>query len=111
MSEQDGRTLVGDAPRCATEREWELFVRDDGATPLKHVGSVTAPSAEVAHELAADLFGWEATDVWLCPASSVHRYSTNSLAADATGGESAAAEESNTPSDAAAGEQRRRADD
>ncbi|MCJ0619231.1 rSAM-partnered protein [Haloarcula hispanica] len=42
-----------DAPRGATSREWEVFVREDTADPLTHVG------------------------LWLCPADETHRYQTD----------------------------------
>lgn len=77
------RFLVGEYPRSATEREWELFVREQEADPLRHVGSVTAPTAEIAHEQASKLFGWYATDIWVCPADEMHRFATHDLDADA----------------------------
>jgi rSAM-partnered protein len=61
------------APRATTEREWELFVRDDRADPLRHAGSVTAPTANLAREQATRLLGWDATDIWLCPADETER--------------------------------------
>jgi rSAM-partnered protein len=73
MAEHE-RTPDADHPRSATEREWEVFAREDGT--LRHVGSVTAPAADVAHEEATTLFGWASEAVWLCPADEVHRYST-----------------------------------
>jgi rSAM-partnered protein len=78
------RTRVEDAPRSATGREWEVFVREDAAGPLKHVGSVTAGGPEDAHERATTLFEWTARDMWLCPADETHRFTTHEL-----GGESA----------------------
>ncbi|WP_232701771.1 Htur_1727 family rSAM-partnered candidate RiPP [Halobacterium wangiae] len=82
--DDDDRTRVLETPRSATGREWEVFVRADARGPLKHVGSVTAADADDAHERAATLFDWTATDVWLCPAEETRRYTTHRLA----GGES-----------------------
>lgn len=77
MAENETRRLAG------AGSEWEVFVREAETDPLQHVGSVSAPSAEVAREEATDLFAWCATDVWLCPAAETRRYSTRSLGADA----------------------------
>ncbi|MHC3378162.1 Htur_1727 family rSAM-partnered candidate RiPP [Haloarcula sp. H-GB5] len=66
-----------DAPRGATSREWEVFVREDTADPLTHVGSVSAPSADIAREQAASLFARTAVTLWLCPADETHRYQTD----------------------------------
>lgn len=82
---RDDRTRVEDAPRSATGREWEVFVREDTDGPLKHVGSVTAATADAAHEHASSLFDWAARDVWLCPADETQRYTTHTLG-DAHGG-------------------------
>lgn len=82
----DDRTQVEDAPRSATGREWEVFVREDTEGPLKHVGSVTAATADTAHEHASSLFDWAARDVWLCPADETRRYTTHTLG-DARSGE------------------------
>ncbi|MFB6135460.1 MAG: Htur_1727 family rSAM-partnered candidate RiPP [Halobacteriaceae archaeon] len=79
MVEQSRRDRVGDHPRATSGTEWEVFVRDRGDDPLRHVGSVTAPDADAAHETATTLFGWYADDVWLCPAEAVCRYSTHDL--------------------------------
>lgn len=68
----DRRTETVDQPRGRDEREWEVFVRETGAKPLTHVGSVTAPDEERAHEQAETLFS-DAVAVWLCPANAVHR--------------------------------------
>jgi rSAM-partnered protein len=76
---KDDRTRVGDAPRSATGREWEVFVREAAGDPLKHVGSVTAAKADTAHEHASQLFDWTARDIWLCPADETCRYTTHSL--------------------------------
>jgi len=78
------RTRVGDHRRDATEAEWELFVRDDTDGPLRHVGSITAPDAGVAHEQGTKLFGWYADDIWVCQATDVHRFSTHDLDEDAS---------------------------
>ena len=66
-----------DAPRGATSREWEVFVREDTADPLTHVGSVSAPSVDIAREQAASLFARTAVTLWLCPGDETHRYQTD----------------------------------
>jgi rSAM-partnered protein len=83
MVEKPERARVGDAPRNATEREWEVFVREETESRMRYVGSVTAPDADVAYEQATKLFAWFAADVWLCPADAVERYSTHDLDDDA----------------------------
>lgn len=77
--EKASRTRVGDEPRGDDLAEWEVFVRDDENATMSHVGSVSAPTAETAHEHATRLFGWFASDVWLCPSEEMHRFSTHSL--------------------------------
>lgn len=79
MVEKPERSRVGDQPRDAVEQEWEVFVRDATEDPLRHVGSISAPTAEFAYEQATKLFAWYATDIWLCPADAVSRYSTHVL--------------------------------
>jgi rSAM-partnered protein len=79
MVERTRLVPVGDYPRAATDREWEVFVRESESAPLRAVGSVTAPDVDVAYELAADLFAWQATELWLCPADAVSRYTTHDL--------------------------------
>ena len=79
MGERSQRFRVGDQPRDAVEREWEVFVRDVKKDPLQHVGSISAPSAEVAYEQATKLFARDATGIWLCPADAVSRYSTHTF--------------------------------
>lgn len=69
-----------DAPRGATSREWEVFVREDTAEPLTHVGSVSAPSAAIAREQATSLFARTAVTLWLCPVDETHRYQTDDAA-------------------------------
>mgnify|MGYP000215079648 CR=1 FL=1 len=85
-----------DAPRGATSREWEVFVRDEAPAPLRHVGSVTAPSVDVAYEQASRLFAWYASDVWLCPADEVARFSTHDLDDEAESVETSEGEEPRT---------------
>lgn len=83
MVEKPDRYRVGDEPRDDVELEWEVFVREGDDDPLRHVGSVSAPSADVAYERATKLFAWYADDIWLCPADAVRRYSTHTLDDDA----------------------------
>ena len=68
-------------PRSDETPEWEVFVRTDEAEPLRHVGSVSAPSEAVAHEQASSLFGWTAEALWLCRADDVVRRSARDLGA------------------------------
>jgi len=80
-----------EAPRGATSREWEVFVREAGEDPLTHAGSVSAPSAEIAREQAAKLFGHAAVALWLCPADETVRVQNEALALDPAAGEADAA--------------------
>lgn len=93
MAEGPDRSRVVDGPRDATEREWELFRRASIDEPLVHAGSVTAPSAPVAYEQAATLFP-DAADLWLCPATEMHRYASAALGTRA--GEDGTADERET---------------
>jgi len=72
------RTPTG-APRADGTDEWEAFVRPTPAEPLRHVGSVSAPTAGTAHE-AADRLVPDAHAVWLCPTDAVARFDERSLA-------------------------------
>lgn len=83
MVEDSDRYRVGDHPRDGFDREWELFVREARDEPLRHVGSVSASSSQVAYEEASQLFGRVASDIWLCPAAEIDRYSTHRLDDDA----------------------------
>lgn len=76
-----------DAPRGDVSREWEAFVREDSAEPLRHVGSVSAPSVETAREQAAQLFGWTAETLWLCPADETRRFYADDVALSDRAGE------------------------
>ncbi|QLH78037.1 rSAM-partnered protein [Halosimplex rubrum] len=69
-----------DAPRGDVTREWELFVREATGDPLTHAGSVSAPSAEIAREQAAQLFAWSAETMWLCPADETRRFAADGVA-------------------------------
>ena len=80
MVEPADRSRVGEEARGDPTREWEVFVREDADDPLRHVGSVSAPNAEIAHEQSSRLFAWYADDLWLCPADEVRRFSTHDLA-------------------------------
>lgn len=84
MVEKVDRSRVGDYPRGKNEQAWEVFVRDDDDAAMRHVGSVAAPDHSVAYEQATRLFGWYATELWLCPAAEMHRYTTHDLDDDAT---------------------------
>jgi len=57
-----------------------VFLRAGAAAPVRHVGSVTAPSADVARGQAGRLFPVSARDVRLCPADEVRRYAAETLA-------------------------------
>jgi len=80
------RDPVGGA-RTDETSEWELFCREQAGEALKHVGSVTAPTAEVADEMAGALFDDPQT-VWVCPADDVERFSERRLADGAGGADS-----------------------
>ena len=81
MSDPDDGALgidaTVDAPRGDVTREWELFLREASSDPLRHAGSVSAPTAEIAREQAAQLFGWTAETLWLCPADETRRFTTD----------------------------------
>jgi rSAM-partnered protein len=82
MVEKTDRTGGSDGARSADGRRFEVFVREEEADPLRHVGTVAAPTPDAAHEEASTLFAWYARDVWVCPADETHRYSAASLADD-----------------------------
>ncbi|WP_262178602.1 Htur_1727 family rSAM-partnered candidate RiPP [Haloarcula laminariae] len=82
----DDKTV--DAPRGATSREWEVFCRENESEPLTHAGSVSAPTAAVAREQAATLFGHAAAALWLCPADETVRVQEGDLGVGAAAGES-----------------------
>jgi len=75
----DSLAVTVDEPRDAVTREWELFVREDADGPLTHAGSVSAPSADIAREQAAQLFEWTAETLWLCPSEEVERVQTDAV--------------------------------
>ena len=81
MGENARGTAPGTDDRGNPTPQWEVFIRSETDEPLRHVGSVAAASGTEAHEHAARLFGWDADDIWLCPAETVERYSTSGLAA------------------------------
>lgn len=85
-------TRASSEPRSADGRQFEVFLRETATEPLRHVGTVAAPTPETAHEEAAVLFGWAARDIWLCPAESTHRYTTEPLAVDDDGEDSSASD-------------------
>lgn len=70
------------APRADETREWEVFVRETSEEPLRHVGSVTAPSAAVAHEAAGTLFDHTAETLWCAPTDEVARFTTRDLGSE-----------------------------
>lgn len=79
MTDAD-RTRVEEA-RADEVPEWEVFLRESACEPLRHAGSVTAPSAEVAHEQASTLFP-EAGTLWLCRSDGVARFAERNLGAE-----------------------------
>ncbi|QKY17572.1 Htur_1727 family rSAM-partnered candidate RiPP [Halorubrum sp. CBA1229] len=101
MVEKTDRTTGSGGPRSADGRRFEVFVREEESDPLRHVGTVAAPTPDVAHEEASKLFAWYARDVWVCPAEETHRYSAESLAADdrSSGGESTESAAAASPAD------------
>ncbi|MDB2264647.1 Htur_1727 family rSAM-partnered candidate RiPP [Halorubrum ezzemoulense] len=89
MVEKTDRCEGANGPRSADGRRFEVFVREAESDPLRHVGTVAAPTPDAAHEEASKLFAWYARDVWVCPAAEVSRFSAGSLADDgAEAGES-----------------------
>jgi Phenylacetic acid degradation B. len=86
MVEKADRRADATGSRSADGRRFEVFVRAAESDPLRHVGTVAAPTAADAHEEASRLFAWYARDVWVCPAAAVSRYSTESLSSDADEG-------------------------
>ena len=82
MVEKTDRSEGENGPRSADGRRFEVFVREAESDPLRHVGTVAAPTPDAAHEEASKLFAWYARDVWVCPAAEVSRYSAESLAGD-----------------------------
>jgi rSAM-partnered protein len=84
-------------PRADRTREWELFVRESSDESLRHAGSVSAPTAEIAREQATTLFGFAAETLWLCPADETVRL----VADDVALGDRAADDEE--PTDGAGG--------
>ncbi|WP_265111345.1 Htur_1727 family rSAM-partnered candidate RiPP [Halosolutus halophilus] len=92
MVEKAQRSRVESADRGNPTRQWEVFVRQETGSPMRHVGSVAAASGPEAHEHASRLFGWYAADVWCCPADAVERYSTRGLASDTDDREDAESE-------------------
>ena len=96
MVEKTDRRENANGPRSADGRRFEVFVREAESDPLRHVGTVAAPTPDAAHEEASKLFAWYARDVWVCPAAEVSRYSAESLAdeePDEESDEAAAADE------------------
>jgi rSAM-partnered protein len=84
MVETTDRTAVSSGSRAADGRRFEVFVREAAADPLRHVGTVAAPTPEAAREEATALFGRHARDLWLCPAEAMHRYTAEPLASEST---------------------------
>lgn len=70
------------APRADETREWEVFVREAPEEPLCHVGSVTAPSAVVAHEAAGTLFDHTVETLWCAPTDEVARFTSRNLGSE-----------------------------
>lgn len=83
MVEKTDRAAESSGSRSADGRRFEVFVRESEPDPLRHVGTVAAPTPDAAHEEASKLFAWYARDVWVCPAEEMHRYSAESLATEA----------------------------
>jgi rSAM-partnered protein len=82
MVEKTDRSEGENGPRSADGRRFEVFVREAESDPLRHVGTVAAPTPDAAHEEASKLFAWYARDVWVCPAAEMSRYAAESLAGD-----------------------------
>ncbi|AFK18844.1 rSAM-partnered protein [Haloferax mediterranei ATCC 33500] len=67
--------------RIDGSRQWEVLFREDSTEPMRHVGSVTAPSGDLAVEQARTLFGDDEGAIWLCPADEMLRLGGNDLQA------------------------------
>jgi len=80
MADSDQRTPVSQ-PRADDSPEWEVFLRESAPEPLRHAGSVTAPSSDVAHEQASTLFP-DASTLWLARSDRVARFSERDLGAE-----------------------------
>ncbi|WP_254863059.1 Htur_1727 family rSAM-partnered candidate RiPP [Halovivax gelatinilyticus] len=65
--------------------QWEVFVRGERTESLRHVGSVSAVDATDARQHATRLFGWDAIDLWCCPAASVERLTSRAGEYDLVG--------------------------
>ncbi|WP_132059992.1 Htur_1727 family rSAM-partnered candidate RiPP [Halorussus amylolyticus] len=76
MVEKARRVAVEDS-RDDAGPAWEVFVRDDEDDPPRYVGAIRATDADAAHEEATRLFAWYATEVWVCPASEIRRFSAD----------------------------------
>ncbi|MEZ3116523.1 Htur_1727 family rSAM-partnered candidate RiPP [Halobaculum sp. MBLA0147] len=111
----DGDWHRVDASRADASREWEVFLRETETESLRHVGSVSAPSDDLAREQAAALFDHAAETLWLCPTDETRRFTRSRLgAAHADGAETDTESESDdttagfgdgeTPADADAAE-------
>jgi rSAM-partnered protein len=61
---------------------WTTTRRESAAESLRHVGSLSAPSEELALEQATTLFDHAAETIWLCPADETRRFRTRQLGAD-----------------------------
>ena len=93
MVEKTDRRENANGPRSADGRRFEVFVREAESDPLRHVGTVAAPTPDAAHEEVSKLFAWYARDVWVCPAAEVSRFSAESLADDDAEGDANAEDE------------------
>ena len=80
MADSDQRTPVRQ-PRADDVPEWEVFLRESSGDALRHAGSVTAPSADVAHEQASTLFTGVST-LWLARSDRVARFTERGLSAE-----------------------------
>ena len=83
----DSKRMRVTEPRGDTTPEWEVFLRADRSESLRHVGSVSAPSAEIAREQATDLFGWTAHTLWVCRAQDVARFTERELGEGGSAGD------------------------
>ncbi|SHG90795.1 Htur_1727 family rSAM-partnered candidate RiPP [Halobaculum gomorrense] len=80
LTDSDQRTRV-DAARADGSPEWEAFLRESASDPLRHAGSVTAPSIEVAHDQASTLCP-DALTLWLVCSDRVARFAERDLGAE-----------------------------
>jgi rSAM-partnered protein len=77
MVEKPVHYRIEHQPREGTDPSWEVFLRDEADDRLRHVGTISAPTERAAYDRARRLFGWFLHEIWLTPATDVHRFSAD----------------------------------